>query len=97
MCAIVHCRRCCQTLLRRDHDALRQVHQEEPDKVAEVEFKMIAPSHGPIYDDPKFILNLYHDWVSGPCHNKVVLPFVSMHGSVRHMAEHLAGALTKQV
>ncbi len=66
------------------------------DKLAEVDFKIIAPSHGPVYDNPKFILDLYHDWVSGPCHNKVVLPFVSMHGSVRHMVEHLAGALTRQ-
>jgi len=55
--------------------------------------EMIAPSHGPIYHHPKFILDAYHDWVFGLPKNEVVLAFISMHESTKLMAEHLVAAL----
>lgn len=63
------------------------------DKVMAREPKMIAPSHGPIYDEPAFIMDAYADWISDDVRNEVVLPYVSMHGSTEAMARQLVGAL----
>jgi len=57
---------------------------------------MIAPGHGQIYDRPAWIMDAYRDWVTGPPHNLVVLPFVSMHGSTRQMVDHLTSALVER-
>jgi len=54
---------------------------------------IIAPSHGPMYDKPSFILKAYRSWVSGPPKNIVVLPYISMHGSTQKMVEYFVGAL----
>jgi flavorubredoxin len=54
---------------------------------------MIAPSHGPVYRRPSFILDAYADWVSDGVKNEVVIVYVSMHGSTQKMVEHLTGAL----
>jgi len=62
-------------------------------KIQDYEFSLIAPSHGPIYDRPEFILEAYHDWVYSEPKNIVVLPYISMHGSTRKMVEHLVDAL----
>lgn len=56
--------------------------------------EMICPSHGPIYDEPEFILDAYRHWVHDPPKNLVVLPNVSMHGSTARMVEHLIEGLT---
>ena len=56
--------------------------------------QIIAPSHGPLYDDAAFILDAYKHWVSDPPANLVVLPYVSMHGSTQAMVDHLISALT---
>jgi len=54
---------------------------------------IIAPSHGPMYDKPSFIMEAYRSWVSGPPKNIVVLPYISMHGSTQKMVEYFVGAL----
>jgi flavorubredoxin len=54
---------------------------------------IIAPSHGPMYDRPSFILEAYRSWVVGPPKNIVVLPYISMHGSTQKMVEYFVGAL----
>jgi flavorubredoxin len=53
----------------------------------------IAPSHGPMYDKPSFIMEAYRSWVLGPPKNIVVLPYISMHGSTQKMVEYFVGAL----
>jgi len=63
------------------------------EKVQDHEISLIAPSHGPIYDRPEFIIEAYHDWVFSEPKNIVVLPYISMHGSTREMVEHLVDAL----
>ncbi len=63
------------------------------EKLKDLEIRLIAPSHGPVYDRPELIVSAYRDWVSGPLKKSVVLPFVSMHGSTARMAEHLTAAL----
>ncbi|MBP8976450.1 MAG: MBL fold metallo-hydrolase, partial [Bacteroidetes bacterium] len=34
------------------------------EKLASYEIEIIAPSHGPVYRNPKFIMNAYRDWIS---------------------------------
>ena len=58
-----------------------------------MDIKMIAPSHGPVYRNPEFIMNAYHEWVSDAVKNEVIIAYVSMHGSVKKMVEHLTDAL----
>lgn len=74
----------------------RKVIQKNLDKISSREIAIIAPSHGPIYDRPAFIVNAYRDWVSEKPQNIVVLPYVSMHGSTKKMVEYLVDALTER-
>jgi flavorubredoxin len=62
-------------------------------RIKGLEIDVIAPSHGPIYNRPQFILDAYSDWVSDDVKNEVVLPYVSMHGSTAAMVDHLVDAL----
>ncbi len=57
---------------------------------------IIAPSHGPLYDRPAFILDAYKDWVDGTLKNIVVIPYVSMHQSTHKMVDFLVAALAEQ-
>ncbi len=52
--------------------------------------KHIAPSHGPVWYDTTKILKLYESWVSDEVKKKVVIGYVSMHGSVERMVEKYA-------
>lgn len=61
-------------------------------KVTSREVALIAPSHGPVHDDPTLILNAYRGWIGGAPSNLVVVPYVSMHDSTRRMVEHLVEA-----
>ncbi|MBN2621639.1 FprA family A-type flavoprotein [candidate division WOR-3 bacterium] len=60
------------------------------------EIAMIAPSHGPIHDNPGFIINAYREWISDDVKNEVLLPYVSMHGSVHRMAGYFTEELMKR-
>ncbi|MFC1675643.1 FprA family A-type flavoprotein [Planctomycetota bacterium] len=66
------------------------------EKLKSIEIETIAPSHGPIYDNPEFIVNAYKDWASDTVKNEVVLPYVSMHGSTAKMVSYLVDALMKR-
>ena len=70
--------------------------QKNLEKLKDYDISMIAPSHGPIYNKPDFILNAYKDWVAGPPKNLVVLPYVSMHDSTRKMVEYFVSALSER-
>ncbi len=74
----------------------RKVIQKHLQKVKALEIKLIAPSHGPMYDKPAFIIDAYEDWVSKDPKNVVVLPYVSMHGSTRKMVEYLVSSLAEK-
>jgi flavorubredoxin len=70
--------------------------QKNMDKLKDYKIDIIAPSHGPVYDKPDFILNAYRSWVYDEPGNTVLLPYVSMHGSTREMVEHFVQALTER-
>ena len=57
---------------------------------------IIAPSHGPVYNNPQFIVNAYKDWVSDNVRNEVVVPYVSMHGSVNVMVDFFVDKLIER-
>ena len=63
------------------------------EKIKGYEFKIIAPSHGPMYGKPDFIINAYHDWVYDEPKNTVVIPYISMHGSTQKMVDYLVSSL----
>jgi flavorubredoxin len=67
--------------------------QKNLEKIKDYAIDIIAPSHGPMYDKPEFILKAYYSWVFDPPKNIVVLPYISMHGSTQKMVEYLIGAL----
>ena len=71
----------------------RNVIQRNLEKIKPYEIALIAPSHGPLYDQPEFIMRAYRSWVLDDPKNIVVLPYVSMHDSTRQMVNHLVGAL----
>ena len=66
------------------------------EKVKNLAIEMIAPSHGPIYPNPEFIMEAYADWTSDSVKNIVLIPYVSMHGSTEAMVQYLTKALIKR-
>jgi flavorubredoxin len=60
------------------------------------EIRLIAPSHGPIWREPDFIMGAYGEWVSDLVKNEVVIAYVSMHGSTRKMVDYLVDGLMKR-
>jgi len=58
------------------------------EKVKLLGFKMIAPSHGFIYDKPEFIIDAYEDWTSDKVKNEVLVPYNSTHGSTKRVVEY---------
>jgi len=55
--------------------------QRALDKVKNLDLRMIAPSHGPIYRNPKKILDAYERWARGPLQQKAVVIYVTMWGA----------------
>ena len=74
----------------------RKVIRKNLDKVKFRDIEIIAPSHGPLYDESAFIVEAYEDWVSENVKKEVVLPYISMHGSTARMAEHLVESLARR-
>jgi len=74
----------------------RKIIQKHLKKVQGYKISLIAPSHGPMYDRPEFILDSYQDWVFNNPKNIVVLPYISMHGTTCEMVKYLVNALTEK-
>jgi len=71
----------------------RNVIEKNFEKLKDRDIDLIAPSHGQIYDDPKWIMDAWRGWVVDPPQNLVVLPYVSMHASTARMVDHLVTKL----
>ncbi|HOH47700.1 MAG TPA: FprA family A-type flavoprotein [Candidatus Cloacimonadota bacterium] len=65
-------------------------------KVRELEIELVAPSHGPIWNHPEKIIAAYEDWVSDRVENKVVIPYITMHGSTGKMVDYLSKELIRR-
>lgn len=64
-------------------------------KVTDLSINYIAPSHGPVHNEPDFIIDAYKDWLSETPKNLVLLCYVSMHESTRIAMEYLLDILTE--
>ena len=59
------------------------------EKIKQYDIKYIAPSHGPVYPNPEIIIKAYEGWISDKVENKVLIPYISMHGSTKKIVEFL--------
>jgi len=66
------------------------------EKIEKLAIDYICPSHGPIYPDPKLIINAYKEWISDNVSKKILIPYVSMHDSTKIMAEYLTDILMEK-
>ncbi|MCX7916815.1 MAG: FprA family A-type flavoprotein, partial [bacterium] len=66
------------------------------EKMKNYEIEIIAPSHGPVYDVPKVIIDAYNDWVSDNVKNCVIVPYVSMHGSIKVAIDYFVKMLIEK-
>jgi flavorubredoxin len=74
----------------------RKIIRQNLEKIRGMDIRMIAPSHGPVFQDPASILQAYDDWTDDQPHNVVVLPWVSMHGTTAKMVDHLIEGLAER-
>ena len=74
----------------------KKVIKKNMEKIASYDISIIAPSHGPLYPRPSLIIDAYNDWIEGPVHNTVVLPYISMHGSTKKMVDFLVSSLAEK-
>lgn len=74
----------------------RKPGQTAVEKVKKLEPKMIAPSHGLIWREPRVILDEYTKWTSEKFQKKVMIAYVSMWGSTEKMVLALRDALVKR-
>ncbi len=74
-----------RTFIRKNMPALDQY-----------EIDIIAPSHGPMYDKPQFIMDAYRSWISDETDKSVVIPYISMHGSIEKLVNHLVASLEQR-
>ncbi len=71
----------------------RQKYPAYLQKIEAMAPEIIAPSHGPIYRRPRFILDAYKDWTSDNVKNEALVAYVSMHGSTKVMVDRLVDRL----
>jgi Uncharacterized flavoproteins len=74
----------------------RTIIKKDLEKIKDLEIEIIAPSHGPAYNKPDFILDAYREWTSDEVKNEVVIPYVSMHGSTKKMVDYFVDALIER-
>jgi flavorubredoxin len=70
--------------------------REAVDKVGGLDLDFIAPSHGPVYARPSFILDLYRAWTADAPKPFVVIPYVSMYESTAQMVAYLTDRLIER-
>jgi flavorubredoxin len=65
-------------------------------KIKDLDLALIAPSHGPMYRNPRSILNEYTKWTGEETLAKAVIIYVSMYGTIEKMARALADTLVAE-
>ena len=74
----------------------RSIIKKNLEKLEHLKIEIIAPSHGPMYENPEFIIDAYKDWTSDNTKNEVVIPYISMHGSTQRMVDYLVDSLIER-
>ena len=63
------------------------------DKLGNYEISMIAPSHGPIYKNPKTIIEAYKKWTAGETNQKVIVVYATMWNATEKMINAIVETL----
>lgn len=63
------------------------------EKIRKLDFDLVCPSHGPLWDKPEIIISAYEEWVAPQTKNLVVIPYISMHGSTQLIVDYLTAEL----
>lgn len=71
----------------------RKMGQKALEKIQDLEIKVIAPSHGPIYKNPEKILEVYRKWTAGETREKAIIVYVSMWKSTEAMIKTMVETL----
>jgi flavorubredoxin len=66
------------------------------EKLAPLAIDFIAPSHGPVYSRPAFILDLYKGWAADEAKKEVVIAYVSMYDNTTKMIDYLTDRLMEK-
>jgi flavorubredoxin len=74
----------------------RSIIQKNLEKIKDLNIDIIAPSHGPVYKNPSFIIDAYKDWISDNPKNLVVVPYISMHDSTKIMVDYFIDRLIEK-
>ena len=64
--------------------------------LAELNPVVLAPTHGPVHDQPAAAFEAYRGWTSNRVENKALVLFATMHGSTALLAERLADQLASR-
>lgn len=73
----------------------RNVIKNNLEIIKNLKIDMIAPSHGPVYQQPDFIIQRYNEWVNNEPKNKILIAYISMHESTEIIAKYLLDSLSK--
>jgi flavorubredoxin len=74
----------------------RVMAQKALEKIAGLNVKMIAPSHGPIHRKPERILDAYKRWSAGETKPKATIAYVSMWNNTDFMVKQIAEVLASE-
>ncbi len=74
----------------------RKAGQRALQTAEELDLRLIAPSHGPVHQDPERVLSLYRRWTEGVTEPKVTVAYVSMWGATERLVLALVHALLEQ-
>ncbi len=66
------------------------------EQLKNMDIEIIAPSHGPLYNRPEFIISAYADWASDKAKQEVIIPYVTMYESTGKMVYHLFDRLMEK-
>jgi flavorubredoxin len=66
------------------------------ESISGMDIQIIAPSHGPLYNNPEWIMDRYRQWTDDTVRNTVLIPYVSMHGSTERMVRMLTDLLMER-
>jgi flavorubredoxin len=66
------------------------------EKISKLDIKIIAPSHGPVYRNPKKILNKYFEWAQGKTTEKVSIIYTSMWGYTEKVVRLMENTFIEQ-
>jgi flavorubredoxin len=74
----------------------RQQVKKHLERLSTLDIAMIAPSHGPIYAHPEFILERYQAWAGDATRPQVIVPYLSMYESTAKMVAYLVDRLMEK-